>query len=213
MHLLFLPWFDKLPGFGHLWFITMITICYIGIFAIARLPQSIVKKMQIGVLLPITIVSQIVIGKLGLPNYILIYLLLYIYVFINAKKILNLIDRILLRSSIYWGAGILTVIILLYYIKIPNEYTTVWCGLISAFAVFTIFAKLFKNTKRNAIVEFISTISFELYLVHIVFCLGKYSLYHIIPNPIVGTIAVFASSFTLATMLHYICVSIRRSTR
>jgi membrane-bound acyltransferase YfiQ involved in biofilm formation len=54
-------------------------------------------------------------------------------------------------------------------------------------------------------VEFISTISFELYLVHNIIIFGKFSLYHIIPNPIIGTIAVLASSCILAIMLHYIC--------
>ena len=151
-----------------------------------------------------------IIGKIGLPNYILIYLILYIYVFINAEKILNLIDRIPLKSSIFWGIGITIAIILLFYFKTQNEYTAKWCGIIAAIVLFTIFVKLFKNTKRNVVVEFISTISFELYLVHIVTCFGKYSLYNIIPNPILGTIAVFASSFILATMLHYICNYIQR---
>lgn len=212
MHLLFLPWFDKLLGFGHLWFITMIMLCYIGIFAITRLPQSIVKKCKQGgiILLLISIFSQIIIGKIGLPNYIFIYLILYVYVFINAEKILSLIDRIPLRSSIFIGTGITIAIILLFYLRILNEYTAKWCGIIAAIVLFTIFVKLFRNTKRNVVVEYISTISFELYLVHHVFCFGKYSLYQIIPNPILGTIAVFAISFILATMLHYICNYIQR---
>lgn len=207
MHFLFLPWFDKIPGFGHLWFITMITICYIGILAISRLPQAIVNKCKMGgvILLLIAIVSQIVIGKLGLPNYILVYLLLYIYVFINAEKILNLIDRIPLKSSVVLGTGITIAILLLFYFKILNVYTEKWCGIIVAIALFTLFVKFLKNTKRNAMVEFISTISFELYLVHNIIIFGKFSLYHIIPNPIIGTIAVLASSCILAIMLHYIC--------
>lgn len=48
MHFLFLPWFDKLPGFGHLWFITMIMFCYFAIFTITRLPWPIVKKCKTG---------------------------------------------------------------------------------------------------------------------------------------------------------------------
>lgn len=35
-HLLYLPWFDKIDGFGHLWFMTMIVFCYIGCFCISR---------------------------------------------------------------------------------------------------------------------------------------------------------------------------------
>ena len=36
MHVLFLPWFDKLPGFGHLWFMTMIAICYVSAAIVSR---------------------------------------------------------------------------------------------------------------------------------------------------------------------------------
>lgn len=46
MHFLFLPWFDKLPGFGHLWFITMIVICYWGVFLVSR--YQIVNKCKMG---------------------------------------------------------------------------------------------------------------------------------------------------------------------
>ena len=206
MHFGFLPWFDKLPGFGHLWFITMIMFCYFAIFTITRLPRPIVEKCKTGgvILLLIAIASQMIIGKIGLPNYILIYLILYIYVFINAEKILNLIDRIPLRCSIFTGIGITIAHYIIFYLKIQNEYTGKWCGIISAFAIFAILIKLFENSKKNVIIGYISTISFELYLVHIVFCIRKYSLYNFIPNPIVGTIAVFVISIVFATTLHFV---------
>ena len=37
MHIAFLPWFDKLHGFGHRWFMTMIVICYVGVYVISRI--------------------------------------------------------------------------------------------------------------------------------------------------------------------------------
>ena len=123
---------------------------------------------------------------------------------------MNLIDRIPQKSSIFIGTGITIAIILLFYLRILNEYTAKWCGIIAAIVLFTIFVKLFRNTKRNVVVEYISTISFELYLVHHAISYGKYSLYQIIQNPILGTIAVFAISFILATMLHYICNFIKK---
>lgn len=213
MHIFFLPWFDKLPGFGHLWFITMIVICYIGIFVVSRLPLQIVNKCKERgiILLLVSIVTQMIIGRMGLPNYILVYLLLYIYAFLNAERILNFIDRIPLKSSMISGTVIIIAAILLFYFNLLNEYTSKWCGIISALAVFTIFVKLFKNSAKNAIVEYISTISFELYLVHHVFCFGKYSLYQIIPNPILGTIAIFIISIILAALLHYISNSIKNT--
>lgn len=35
-HILYLPWFDKIDGFGHLWFLTMIVVCYIGCWTVTR---------------------------------------------------------------------------------------------------------------------------------------------------------------------------------
>lgn len=35
-HLAYLPWFDKINGFGHLWFMSMILICYAGCFLFSR---------------------------------------------------------------------------------------------------------------------------------------------------------------------------------
>lgn len=47
MHFLFLPWFDKLPGFGHLWFITMIVICYFGVYVISYIPRKYINKCEL----------------------------------------------------------------------------------------------------------------------------------------------------------------------
>lgn len=40
IHLCYLPWFDKIEGFGHLWFMTMIAICYISITVVSRLKPN-----------------------------------------------------------------------------------------------------------------------------------------------------------------------------
>lgn len=56
--------------------------------------------------------------------------------------------------------------------------------------------------------DYIRTISIILIvLAHC--CFGKYSLYQIIPNPILGTIAIFTISIILAALLHYISNSIK----
>lgn len=39
-HFLFLPWFDKIGGFGHLWFLTMIVICYASCWIISKKPKT-----------------------------------------------------------------------------------------------------------------------------------------------------------------------------
>ena len=36
-HILYLPWFDKIDGYEHLWFMTMIVICYLGCFLMTKI--------------------------------------------------------------------------------------------------------------------------------------------------------------------------------
>lgn len=61
-HLLYLPWFDKIDGFGHLWFMTMIVLCYVGCLCISRINSnfSIVN---------ILIISTLIGGVFGLFDY------------------------------------------------------------------------------------------------------------------------------------------------
>lgn len=46
MHILYLPWFDKLPGFGHLWFITLIVLCYITVYLLSKLPYRMLANVN-----------------------------------------------------------------------------------------------------------------------------------------------------------------------
>ena len=139
-----------------------------------------------------------------MPNYICIYLILYFLAFLYAKKILEWITNIKTRQIVIVCCLILPMIILLYYWELTNKFTSVWIGIFSAILIFCILNKLFDNAKENRIISFISTISFELYLVHHVFCFGKYSLFKIIGNPILGIMAIFLLSVILAYPLHFI---------
>ena len=202
----FLAWFDKIPGFGHLWFITMIVICYFAIYITSKFSNRIVKKLQTvsagGALILLGLVSQIFLNHFGLPNRIIIYTLIYIYVFFNAETILKSIDKIPAKPLYICGSIVLFAIICLFYLGFRSNFTeTIYC-LISSTVVFAILKKIFNNTSSNSIITFISTISFEIYLVHHVFCFGEYSVYKIIHNPILGTIIIFAISFILAFILN-----------
>ena len=150
------------------------------------------------------VVSQFILGLINLPNYICIYLILYFLAFLYAKKILEWITNIKTRQIVIVCCLILPMILLLYYWELTNKFTSVWIGIISAILIFCILNKLFDNAKENRIISFISTISFELYLVHHVFCFGKYSLFKIIGNPILGIMAIFLLSVILAYPLHFI---------
>lgn len=205
MHVMFLPWFDKLPGFGHLWFITMIVFCYIGIYMFSNISRGFVKYCKNGGVILITaLVSQIIIGRLGFPNYMFMYLLFYIYVFANAKKLLLLLRRVNIKIGLIIFFITFSIGILLFYNNLTNTYTSIWCGIFCAVIFLCLTYNLFKSNKTNNIISFISYISFEIYLVHHIFCFGQYSLYKYIPSPIIGTITIIIISISMGYLFKYI---------
>lgn len=203
MHLLFLPWFDKLPGFGHLWFVTMIVICYMGIYIISKPKCKMLRKFKSSGII-FALLSQIILGVIGVPNYLFLYLILYLLAFLNARSILEWINRIHIKTMMIVCCIVVPMVISLFYLELTNKYTSVWGGLICAIIILGLLNKLFSTVKENRFVSFISTISFEIYLVHHVFCFGNYSVFQIIGNPILGIIVIFLISVLLAYFLHSI---------
>lgn len=201
MHFLFLPWFDKLPGFGHLWFITMIVICYLGVFFVSRF--QIVNKCKMGGVI-LAVLSQCVLGRFGLPNYMFLYLFLYVMVFLNAKQILEYVGKLRISTIAIVGGLLIAGVLYLFYANMMNKYTSVWGGMISAISFFMMSYLIFKNANENKVIGFISSISFEIYLVHHVFCFGQFSLFKVVENPILGMSAILLLSVALAYPLHLI---------
>lgn len=94
-HVLYLPWFDKIIGFGHLWFMTMIAICYAGCYLVSQYNiDNISQRLNLlnmigGILL------DYVITYYGLPSgYIFPYLIGYLLIFSHAEKIIGGVRRI-----------------------------------------------------------------------------------------------------------------------
>ena len=203
MHVCLLPWFDKLAGFGHLWFITMILICYIGIF-IASKASMIRSKISIVLMIVGSILTQIVLGLIGQPNYIFIYLFLYIGVWANAKIILELAKGIQLIPIGMITLLAFVVVIALSFYGMLDKYTSVWSGVLCAILFFLLANRVFQNAEPNRVINFISMISFEIYLVHHVFCFGKWSLFNYIDNPLLGILSIGLFSICLAYTLHWI---------
>jgi len=73
-HLLFLPWIDKLPGFEHLWFMTMIAVCYVAIYILSKLKHIDVVWKSYVVISVIVCAIHTALLKKGLPGQLLLYL-------------------------------------------------------------------------------------------------------------------------------------------
>ena len=86
------------------------------------------------------------------------------------------------------------------YDRIAVGYTQV----VSAFCIFYIFAYLFENIKPTKIVEFISNISFEIYLVHFMFCVGPVRVFGLTLNWITDCIVIVLISISMGFVLNTI---------
>lgn len=65
-NMLMVGWFSKLPGLGHLWFVTMIMACYVT-FAIIGYKPEVFKKPAIWAVFCLPL--HIVVAQMGLPGY------------------------------------------------------------------------------------------------------------------------------------------------
>ena len=136
------------------------------------------------------------------------YLILYLLVFLNAKEMLEWSNKIPAIPMLIVCCVVLPIIVSSYYFGLMNKFTSVWGGMISAILIFSLLNKLFSKAKENIIISFISSISFEIYLVHHVFCFGKFSLFEIVENPIIGIMVILSFSIVLAYFLHLISMEI-----
>lgn len=214
IHITFLQWFKKIDGFGHLWFLTMIVICYIFMYIsiyinkynwgkelIRLLFQS---RYTLIIFLPVILLLQFIAYKFNLPGQIFLYLFLYLVFFMNALNILTHIKQIQFRKFVFITI-ILNIIALYLFYRGIFEYKIISypLGCLCGLSIMGIIYKTVYPLKEIKCVKFISTISFEIYLIHHALCFGRYSVYQLGISPLIGFIIIMGISITLGYILHY----------
>lgn len=213
---LFLCWFDKMPDNGHLWFVTMIWICYGSLCVSSRIQKRGKKKvLLLGLFMIGAIVMHLILDKYNLPGYLFLLLFVYTLVFLYAplKEIMytRIDSRFSFSFSLRFFISFLFFMInggALYQMS-RTEYdarnTYLWflltaCGLL--WIVFLLM--LFQSFKQNNVVSLISKISFELYLVHHILCCGPFSIIHTFENSIANFFLLGSVSIIFAYFLHFV---------
>ena len=202
----YLSMFIRIDGLGQMWFLTMIIICYILYILISNLLKK--KYFTIfDILLSIGILSLITIGDLaGIRGIkLLIWIPWSITLFLFADKILNRIYSYKRITAILFFLIINTSTILILStglfnsIKLIEQLLCILCG-----ASWIILFAAFDNTlKPNAIISYMASISYEIYLVHFIFCIGHYKIANYF-SPEIAFMLVLISSICLAAGLNYI---------
>ena len=213
---LFLCWFDKIPTNGHLWFVTMIWICYCSLCLSSRIQKR--GKAKLGFMCFLgagAVTMHLILDKYNLPGYMFLLLFIYTMLFLYAP----IKDKMYSRLDEHSSQSIYLFSIILVLFIFVNSFTLYWmsmteydardsklwymltlCGL--SWIVF--FHMIFHSIKPNFIVSFLSKISFELYLVHHVLCCGPFSVIETFETPIANFALLAFASFILAYFLHII---------
>lgn len=178
MNFCLLGWFDKLPGFGHLWFVTMIVLCYIFFVGLGYVKRPINGWWSLPAFAVATLCACIT-WQHGLPGYLFLILFYCGMLFFYGKLLLkwtSLISKGLLTVLVLMTNGMA---LLLFYKgwlhsgSLGMYYITALCGIILLLWLYRMFA----SYTPGVALLYLSGISYEIYLVHHPFCFGSFSLF------------------------------------
>lgn len=178
-NMLMLGWFAKLPGLGHLWFVTMIMACYVT-FAIIGSTPKLFKKPAIWVVFCLPL--HIIVTTMGLPGYFFLILLYCSLAFLYAQDMVNWLNAVPIWM-IAAAAMLVNVIsyLLIYNKIIDNGIFANYVTTIGGLTIFALMYRIFKVYSPGKLLCGISSISYELYLIHHPFCLGEISFFNLFP--------------------------------
>mgnify|MGYP000036037762 FL=1 len=212
MNFLLLGWFYKLPGCGHLWFVTMIFSCYaLFYFLSKRLSYNNIMALC---LLVLCVIGQIILEWCGLPGYYFLILLMCGLGFLYASPIIQFIKAV----KIWWILIAFCVIKLGFYYALQYGYLQIgnlsyyYVAVLSAILSFIVLFRLFEKIHVGRFFQFISVYSYQIYLVHHPLCnVDFFSSY--IPNLWVIILIIYMVSFLLAYCLKHLSAFIVASVK
>ena len=194
--------------FGHLWYISMMMLCYVSLLAIRKKIFFLFHGWWLLVLSLVTLGMCMICLKNHIPSRIPIVVASYLIVFKRARDICSWFNRLRNRPMYIYTFAILCNIICLGLFLFWNLNDRLLIRdtvvLITAGSWLLFFMTALSDAKCGKVLGFISTISFELYLVHHPFVLGDLSWLsidiltgNIWINGSLALIVVFVAAFTL----------------
>ena len=206
MNFAFLGWFDKLPGNGHLWFLTMIFMCYFLFCILSKFkPEKINNTFVWPIIALFSVILQNVVDMKHLPGYLFIILSSCGYIFINTYKVLRFIERT--NGYFFIPFFVLLNLFMIYWIFDGNFETHRTISY--QFSIFgglswVIFLLKYMPEKKVRFISFISSISFEIYIIHHCLCGGPFGLFWHIDSWYLRILSLISITLPLAYLLNLI---------
>ena len=193
-------------SFGHLWFMSLIMMCYILVTVLSKwkcTKQIFNMPVLLGTIL-LCVICETICESKHIPGRIILVLSFFSYVFFNANKIFQWINRTNNNVNVIVALALNGVTCILFNIDAIGDSNRVirdWIVLAAALSWFPLFCKIPVDKRKSRIIDYISTISFEMYLVHHPCVLGKYSLIGPL-NTMGGVVAIFIITIVISSLLH-----------
>lgn len=211
----FLPYLEQISGTAHLWFITVIFICYVVMTTIKSIETKIaLTKNFVMVFLLLFLIITFCLGILGIRlDYILIYMLGYFYARYRDEKLslskvkvfLCIIVALVLRVLMKQYCDVHGDNNLYLYVVIPFSYNLLAFGLFKLFELLNVYISSFWNISLlRTPVLYLDALSFYVYIVHYQFIDSPFSLIHLTNNLVLNISLIIALTITSAIVLKYI---------
>lgn len=218
MNYVFLGWLAKIPGIGHLWFVTMVVICYAACMAVSRLfAVRWGRKVFPWALAVGCGVLYAVLFRYGFPAYMALILFYYCLLFAYADRILGWLQRHG-RTMVLWGVPILlamTAGLFLSGILTSGKENWIVCGCsLCGIAILLLLQTLFAGIADcPRALSAISGISYEWYLVHHPMVIGPVALVHFLHPWPFAVLCYWVLSLACAFLLHFLSSLVYKLTR
>lgn len=215
-HFLYLTWFIRIPGFGHLWFLTLIICCYITYYFIEKWRKYLFKinKQYILIYFAVCFMISSILEIYKLPGIFGLYLGLSIFFYTHSQTIITFMQNLKFPKLLFTTFLAYIITILLFFIDLYEMNKLLANIFGSVCGILTISCFINKTNNITYIpkwMNFISLYSFEIYLVHNVFVHEKYNLVKYTDNPLIALILSIILSLSLAFTLHKISIILKNN--
>ena len=199
----FLGYFGKLPGNGHLWFITVLMACYLEMAVLIKIRPN---KSSFAWTFLATMVFLMFLGeRLHVPGGAFIHLGFFGFMFLKSHWFYKKTQEIVWWQSL--AIIVFNAACILFELNGLFEQSRAWHFLLTDICGLSLLALLLRYLPKqhNNWVAFLSSISLEIYLIHHTLCAGpiirvtSWSYCHII-----NFAAMVIISVLFAFILHYV---------
>lgn len=204
--------FNEIEGLGHLWFTTIIMICYLSVPLLQTFTKH-VSNINSTFILLFSVIGTII--CILISKYIMAYdfLLFAIGYLCGKRKVLDRINtKFFITHTVAFFVSAIARIILRNFLDdtfIYSTYVSITRGVLGTWFV-TLFAYLYKtfpnliqNISNSPAVNLMDKYSFHVYLAHGIFTGGIFNMYSLFEWPI-ATITFTLCTIIVATFSKYI---------